>query len=158
MEKGRQHLKRFSRLSEQDKKIRNFRIGLLNHPNDPTLYYALGVVFGERGELAAAMRKYEQAIAADSGFVRAYNNLGNALLRSRQVDRALDTFRRAIAIDSTYALAHNGLGNALLVHGDPQGAVEAYRRAADLDEGSTEFQRNLEVAEQVAATGAPREQ
>ena len=48
----------------------------------------LGVVFQELGELDAAVKSFEEALAIEPEFAEAHNNLGNVLRELGQLDDA----------------------------------------------------------------------
>ncbi|MBT5059386.1 MAG: tetratricopeptide repeat protein, partial [Gemmatimonadetes bacterium] len=143
---GRQTLQRFEQLREQDKKISQLRLGLLRAPDHAELYYGLGVLYGQRGDVAAAQRKYEQALQIDPGMVQAHNNLGNLLLKQKQIAPALAHFRFALSLDSTYAMASNGMGNAYLLTGHTDSALMAYEGALRLEPKRSDYHRNAAMA------------
>jgi tetratricopeptide (TPR) repeat protein len=61
-------------------------------------------------EYALAATSYRASLHIEPGNVRAYNNLGQALMLAHDLPGAQDSYERAIALDPTYAIAFNNLG------------------------------------------------
>jgi tetratricopeptide (TPR) repeat protein len=77
----------------------------------------------------------------DSALVRA--NLGLALFRRGDLDRAIEQFELAIRFAPGYGMAHNNLAATLELRGRPQAAMTHYRAALDAAPGLMHAQRNL---------------
>ncbi len=58
---------------------------------------------------------------------------GEALMASRQADRAAEVLGESLELDPSSPRAHERFGQALLLGGDPGGAVRALRRSVSLD-------------------------
>lgn len=61
-------------------------------------YQLLGVIYGERGDYAKAVRALSTAIAEQPGEVSLHYNRAVALIRSSRPERALDDYRRAVEL------------------------------------------------------------
>ena len=96
---------------------------------DPALRADLGVVHRARGDLAAAITCYRDAIELSPEFVEAFANLGNALRAAGQHDDAVAAFQKAIKLRPAFAEAHNNLGLTHQDAGRADDAVESFRRA-----------------------------
>src|SRR6185436_14370764 len=71
-------------------------------------------------------------------------NLGNALARLGDLDRAADSLKRAISEGDTAADAHHDLGLVLYGRGQLEDAITEFRTALDLRNGNdAEVHRNL---------------
>lgn len=93
------------------------------------LLSARGYALQERGELAAALECYEEAVALDPSQAMAHNNLGNAYQALGRAEEAVAAFRSAIAADESLAEAHFNLGIALHRADALAEAAECYRTA-----------------------------
>ena len=84
------------------------------------------------------MRAYETAIEQQRGnFPDAHRNLGNALARLGNLDRAADSLKQAIAQGDTAADAHHDLGLILYGRGQLDDAISEFRTALEMREGTT---------------------
>ena len=125
---------------QDDAAIDVLKQGLAIIDYNPELWNYLGIAYWHKGDFQAAEEAYTRALALDSNYPIAFNNLGSLYfsryLRDRKDEdylRAVEDFRKAIALDSSYASPHNGLGTALAKAGDLNGAIASWERAVALD-------------------------
>lgn len=83
----------------------------------------------EKEDPGAARKAYERAIAADSGHLAAYINLGRLLHEARRLSDAEAMYRRALAAQGPDPLLLYNLGVLLEDMGRRNDAVEAYEEA-----------------------------
>ncbi|MFN8634525.1 MAG: tetratricopeptide repeat protein [Chloroflexota bacterium] len=101
-----------------------------------------------RGQVAAAIAGYRQALALWSDRAEVLNWLGAALAQAGQLPEAVDAFQRAIAADPGLATAHYNLGIGQLQLGQPAAAASALEQALVVDPGYAEAAYNLGIARQ----------
>ena len=110
-------------------------------PNTPPTAAAEAVTEGQKllarrepDDIRAALRKFEQATAADAGSAPAFSGLAEASALLYDYPRAKEAALRAVALDDRLANAHAVLGFVRL-HGDWDwaGAEAELRRALELD-------------------------
>lgn len=77
------------------------------------LYTNLGSLLKDIGQLAAAIKMYEQAVACDGHFDIALANLANAVKDQGRISDAIGYYKRAVASSPDFAEAVCGLANAL---------------------------------------------
>ncbi|KAI9817988.1 MAG: hypothetical protein M1832_004509 [Thelocarpon impressellum] len=77
------------------------------------LYTNLGSLLKDIGQLTAAIKMYEQAVACDGAFDIALANLANAVKDQGRIGDAIGFYRRAVAASPDFAEAVCGLANAL---------------------------------------------
>jgi protein O-GlcNAc transferase len=99
------------------------------NPNDSLLHNIAGACYAGLGQLDAAVKSYEKAIALNSDYAKAHFNLGGALHELGQLDEAVQSYESSIAIESDYAEAHNNLGNVLRELGQMDDAIDSYEKA-----------------------------
>jgi Flp pilus assembly protein TadD len=80
----------------------------------PEAHLALGNFAAARGEAAAAMAAYGQALEIDAGFAHAAVNLADVHRALGDESNAEATLRAALARDPSLAAAHHALGLALV--------------------------------------------
>jgi tetratricopeptide (TPR) repeat protein len=83
------------------------------------------------GQLRAAVREYERALALNPDYAQAHNNLGGALTRLNRVDEAIPHLEAALALEPANALAHYNMGVAMRERGDFAQAIAHFKRAAE---------------------------
>lgn len=105
-----------------------------------------GIALQQRGELDAAVRAFDAALALDPSWAIAHANRGTALEALGRREEALAAFERAIELDPGLVLAHMFAGNALLALGRSAEALARYERALELDARSPRAWFNLGVA------------
>ncbi|HTY69416.1 MAG TPA: tetratricopeptide repeat protein, partial [Alphaproteobacteria bacterium] len=98
------------------------------------------------GDVAAGIRHYRLAIAADPEFAPAHVTLGAALQTLGQLQDAQNAFERGVALDPKRAEAHYGLANVHLALGRLDEAVQQYQRALELRPEFPEALLHLGVA------------
>jgi predicted O-linked N-acetylglucosamine transferase (SPINDLY family) len=107
--------------------------------------YNLGVTLKELGQVDAAVKCYEKALAVKPDYVDAHYNLGNAFKELGQLEAAVKSFEKALAIKPDSANAHNNLGNALTDLGQLDAAVKCYEKALAVKPDYVEAHNNLGV-------------
>lgn len=86
----------------------------------------------ERGELEAARRAFDKALAADPESVLALHGEGRRLLAEGRLAEGRAALEEAIRLNPSYARAHADLGAALAASGRSGEAIAAYRRSLEL--------------------------
>ncbi len=76
----------------------------------------------------------------------ALNNLGNALVLEKQLDRAEAVLRKAVEMDPTWSAAWYNLGNIARERHDMQQAVTCFEKAAQHSPWMTEYRTNYGLA------------
>ncbi len=83
----------------------------------------------KKGELDAALREYERAIALDPSSVYGYDYRADIFLYRGEYERAIEEYNRAIRTNPKYAAAYYSRGNAYEKLGRLELAKESYRAA-----------------------------
>jgi len=133
------------------------RVARQTDPNAFDAYLRGLALLRRRGRFVAeAIPYFEQAIARDSGFARAWAQLASALsslpIMVRQdvpdgAARAFAAANRAIALDSTSAEARGALGQAYMYRSaDVSRAIPEFERALALDPNYSTSRSNLALA------------
>src|SRR5688572_4682508 len=90
------------------------------------------------GDVAAALRCYQQAIEISPDTSGGYLNAGNALLALGRTADAIASYRRAADLDPASPKGFLNLGVACLRQRDFAAAAHAYRRALEVDQARAE--------------------
>ncbi|KAI9724792.1 MAG: hypothetical protein M1812_000068 [Candelaria pacifica] len=90
-----------------------YNYGLNLDPRHAHLYTNLGSLLKDIGQLTAAIKMYERAVAWDGKFDIALANLANAVKDQGKISDAIVYYRRAVNASPEFAEAVCGLANAL---------------------------------------------
>lgn len=71
---------------------------IVNIPNNPALYFNLGIVLGQTGESSGAIDAFREALRLDPDRVPAHENLGRILLGQERFAEAIPHFRLALEL------------------------------------------------------------
>ena len=89
----------------------------------------LGVAWHEKGEYAAAIIHYQEAIRLHPEFAEAYNNLGVAYAKQGKYDKALECYQKAVHLNENYGDCYLNTGIAFHKLGLFQEAIKHYEKA-----------------------------
>ena len=92
----------------------------------------LGGALFERGDAAAAIAHYREALRIEPDLVSTHLNLANALGSLGRWPEALAEDREALRLQPGWASTHKILADTLSRAGRPAEAIEAYRRALEI--------------------------
>jgi len=106
--------------------------------NNADYNHNLGIALAQQGKFEEAIVAYKKALSFPTYSTPevAYYNMGEAFIRLRKPQEAVESFRAAIQLEPTMVAAHYGLGLALSQAGKPDEAKAAFRQARDLDPAS----------------------
>jgi predicted O-linked N-acetylglucosamine transferase (SPINDLY family) len=91
----------------------------------------------DAGDIAGALAKYQEAVAASPMFLRGYLNVGNALQRLGRTSEAVAALESALRIDPGSAPCHFNLGNIHAAAGDHAAAEREFRAALQFEPAMT---------------------
>ena len=95
-------------------------------PGNPRALLQTGNELRVRGRVEESIPFYERALAIDSRYMEAKNNLGVALLNLGEVDRAVGTLQEVLAENPSYAYLNYNLAHVLARQGRFSEAVGHY--------------------------------
>lgn len=114
------------------------------HPQDPSMYFAMGALYERLGNFRKAESLMERVIEMDPKEGRALNYLGYSLAdRGKELARAEALIRRALAVDPGNGAYLDSLGWVLVKLGRLDEAEAALLRAADLVAGDATVREHL---------------
>ena len=116
-----------------------------DYPTTPLLYNISAACYQALGQLDAAVKCYEQALAIQPDFAEAHSNLGVTLKDLGQLDAAVKCYEQALAIQPDYAEAYNNLGITLNELGQLEEAVKRYEQALAIKPDYAEAHSNLGI-------------
>ena len=114
--------------------------------NNPDYHHNLGIALAQQGQFEDAIAAYKKALNFPTYTTPevAYYNMGEAYIRLRKSQEAVESFRAAIQLEPVMVAAYYGLGLALSQAGRRDEAKAAFRQARDIDPASpfTELAKN----------------
>ena len=114
-----------------------------DYPDEPLLYNISGVCYKAIGQLDAAVKSFEKALAIKPDYTEVNYNLGLTFQELDQLDAAVNCYEKAIAVNPDHAEAHNNLGVTLKELGQLDDAVRSYEKAIAIRPDYTEAHNNL---------------
>src|SRR5262245_26303261 len=87
-------------------------------PRDPRIPYYLGLASAKKGDYAAALKDYDQALSLNPALVEALNNRAMALLELGRVGPAIEAAQKVVQQKPNFGEGHYNLGLALERKGD----------------------------------------
>ena len=114
-----------------------------DYPNEPLLYNISGVCYKAIGQLDAAVKSFEKALAIKPDYIEVNYNLGVTLKELGRLEDAVKSYEKAVALKPDYADAHYNLGNTLKELGQSAAAVKSYEKALAVNPDDAEAHNNL---------------
>ena len=112
-------------------------------PDDPAVAFRLGNLAFGRGDAAAAVGWYREAVRLAPTVAEPYNNAAAALLALARPEAAAVVARQGLAVRPDDARLHLTLANAERALGNHEAAADGYARSLDLDPASIHAAVNL---------------
>lgn len=105
------------------------------NPDDPVIYYYLGILYHVRGLPQESIRELQKAISLKPDYSDAYNYLGLVYDSRGQYDQAIASFKKAVAnvLYETPSFAWNNMGWSYFKKGDYGAAAAAFQEAIRLE-------------------------
>lgn len=105
----------------------------------PALFFTLANMQLQENQLDNAIANYRKAIKEFPNFLRAYKNLGLALIQNNKLDEAIDVIVKSIELGESGGDTFGLLGFCYLNQGEYAPALEAYRQATLLNPENREW-------------------
>jgi tetratricopeptide (TPR) repeat protein len=112
-----------------------YRAALLIVPRHAVITHNLGIVVAVRNGHAAAIRYFDEALAADPRYASAHYNRAVAFAAIGQLRDAIAGFSRACAIEPEHYESHRALGFLWLAEGERGRALDHFARTYELRRG-----------------------
>ena len=109
-----------------DMAISTLRKGLKVERRSTKLLYCLGWAFQLKDDIPAAIECLQSVIEVDSGYVNAYNRLGDIHFQRAEYNQALAQYRKAIRIAPDLSEAHRLMGRTYAAMDQYGKAISAY--------------------------------
>ncbi len=109
-------------------------------------YCNLGVAQQHRGELAAAIGSYKQAIKIKPDYAEVFYIMGVALQQRGDLKAAIDSYKQAVNIKPDYTEVYYTMGLALRDKGELTASLRCYRQAVKIKPNDVDALNNLGAA------------
>jgi Tfp pilus assembly protein PilF len=121
---------------ELDEAMRLYRSSLSYHQTAEAHTY-IGWIYGQQGDLQAAINHCKQAIAVDPTLGNPYNDIGAYLIRLRRLEEAENWLYQAIEAPryDNRAYPYMNLGRIAMARNDFWLALKMFKRAYEVDPG-----------------------
>lgn len=96
-------------------------------------FFDTATTLRSQGKVQEAMANYQQAIAIDSAFTAAYNDLGILLAINGRLEEALINFQNVVSLDPNNFIGYSQVGNTLRQLNRLDDAAINFRRAIAID-------------------------
>jgi len=106
----------------------------------------LGFALIDRGEFAAGIAQYTEALRIKPDSAETHNALGVALLKQGQLDAAMEQFAMVLRIKPGFAEAHSNRGMVLAQRGVTEEAFSEFRKALEISPENPKIQYNFGFA------------
>lgn len=115
-----------------------YRQLLAEHPDDAEVLHLLGILRGQRGDVAGALKLVARAgeLAPDNAACQ--YTLGEMQLSEGNLDAAERAYQQARELNPNLAAAHGGLGQIALLRGDVDAAERHFKVALRADENDVQ--------------------
>ncbi|WP_236069785.1 tetratricopeptide repeat protein [Prochlorococcus marinus] len=101
-------------------------------PDNPEVFFDLGVYFNALKQLDKAVNAYQKAIVFKPDYLEAWVNMGNILTKQGKLEGAIRCFQKVIDLNPDLVDAYFNMGNILKDHTKFEEAIGSYRKAIDL--------------------------
>jgi len=112
-------------------------------PNEALLFNIKGGCYQRLSQHDMAIKCYEQALDIRPDYVKAHNNLGNALKQQGQLNAAIKCYEKALKIKPDYIEAYNNLGTCYDDLGYFETAIKNFEQALKIKPDFVEAHNNL---------------
>jgi serine/threonine protein kinase/Flp pilus assembly protein TadD len=107
--------------------LRFVSVALALRPQNPAMYFELGLCLGEQGRKDEAVAAYRKAIELNPNYTEACINLGNILFQQDRLDEALAVCRKAVELAPLWGGSKAGLHRVLQKQDRLHELVSIYR-------------------------------
>lgn len=126
--------------------IQRLRDAIEQQPNHADLYYRLGLLLRNRGQVEDAIAAFQEAVVINPSYMKALIKLGLSLNEMNRTDEAIQIFKQAVEVQPDYMDLHYRLGLMFAQQHQFEMAVEHYEYAVGGNPQNVSFQANLALA------------
>jgi tetratricopeptide (TPR) repeat protein len=131
-----------------------YRRWLAEKPDDPEVLHLLGILRGQRGDIAEGLRLVTRAAELAPDSATCQHTLGEMYLSEGKLDEAHQAYDEARRLNPNLAAAHAGLGQVALLRGDVDAAENHFRIALRADENDVQALTGLGNVSQLRGDSA----
>jgi Flp pilus assembly protein TadD len=117
------------RVEDFRQSVEEYQKGIAIYPDDPEVWYNLGVTYYDMGDSANARKVYAKALELRPGYNMALNNTGVLYFNQKNYPKALSYFSKIVETDTAFTDAYGNIGAAYHNMGDYKTAARYYEKA-----------------------------
>ena len=103
------------------------------YPNDPEIFYQLGIACEKASNFGAAIQAYQQVIAINDQFTKAHYRIGIIHIRQREFETAVNALKKAIQLEPESAEINFRLGQSFDRLKNYEKAIAYFAKAVEID-------------------------
>jgi tetratricopeptide (TPR) repeat protein len=100
------------------------------------------------GNHTLALDFYNQSIAVDPKYTRAWINKGDVLVRLNRTSEAVSSYDSALGLENNLAIVWNSRGEAMMAEGDYTGAYESFNKSLQIAPEYVKAKENRNLAKE----------
>jgi len=117
---------------DADKRIEVLREIAQKYPEEKQVHYDLGVHYQDRSMYPEAIEEFQKALAIDSNYGAAMNNLAYVYVDSREFEKAIEYFQKYTAVSPGDANPFDSIAELNLRMGNLDEALRKYKEALEI--------------------------
>ena len=135
----------YSQQKKWQKARKYYQKAIMTQPEFPGAYRNLAKVLEKLGREAEATECWYQALSLEphSADAKKHYQLGEQLLKQKQLEEAIVCYRRSIKLNPSYAQAYFRLGEILQSRGRSTEAIACFRQAVSYDHLTASYHQRL---------------
>lgn len=120
-------------VKEYDNAILYLQKAIELNPQSSGVYYNMGLVYSDKGNIDKAIQLYEKAIEQNPQDYRAYINLGLVYSQKGNLDKAIQLYEKAIELNPQNSIAYQNMGQVYSDKGNLDKTIQLYEKAIELN-------------------------
>lgn len=125
--------------------VRVYRHVIRQAPRNPEAHVYLGIALFDQRRYKDSIAAYRTALALKEGFPIAWNNLGNSLRMTGDIDESDQCFEKAFRLDPKYLSVYKNRGTLWIWSGEIERGLKWYEKGLEIAPEDPELHRNLGV-------------
>ena len=143
VEKGVEQIKKYETLKPYANRVSQLEISIQKAPENPELWYQLGLVHLRYDRFELAIKSLEKSIEQNPNNREVYNTLAACYMRLNHFEKMQQACETAVRLAPNEANGHNNLGMSYSLQGKYLEAMNSFLKAIQLDAENPRFHQNL---------------
>ena len=113
------------------------------YPDDPDIFYQLGISCEKASQFGAAIQAYQQVIVINDRYAKAHYRIGIIHIRQREFENAIGALKKAVQIDPESAEINFRLGQSYDRIKQYEKAISYFTKAVTIDPKFIQAYKNM---------------